>query len=180
MSEVLSEVSKPRQSPLSAPSPPHWRWMWQHPARVIAFGGGSGLSRQAPGTMGTLAIWPVFVLLQSVFNPLSPLIWGLILCVGFGLGVWACVRTGRELGVADHSGMVWDEMIAFSLVLLLLPQNLIWQALGFGLFRFFDIVKPPPIDYFDRVLKGGFGVMWDDIVAAFYALLVAALLVRLW
>lgn len=156
---------------------PDWRWVWQHPARLIAFGAGAGLARQAPGTIGTLAIWPVFAGLQNVFNPLT---WLLILLAGFVVGVWACARTGRELGVADHSGMVWDEMIAFSLVLLFLPQTLIWQALGFGLFRFFDIVKPPPIDYFDRMLKGGFGVMWDDIVAAFYALLVLALMLRLW
>lgn len=155
---------------------PHWHWLLQHPARLLAFGGGSGLSHQAPGTMGTLAVWPVYVLLQNV---LSPQIWAVVLLGAFVLGVWACERTGRELGVADHGGMVWDEMVAFCLVLLLLPQTLLWQSIGFGLFRFFDIVKPPPIGYFDRVLKGGFGVMWDDLVAAFYALLVAALLMRL-
>ena len=156
---------------------PTFRWLAQHPARMIAFGFGSGLPRRAPGTCGTLAVWPVFVLLQNVF---SPALWLVILTCGFGLGVLACERTGRDLGVPDHSGMVWDEMIAFCLVLLLIPHNLFWQLAGFGLFRFFDIVKPQPIRYFDRTLKGGFGVMWDDLLAAFYTLLTLALLVRLW
>ncbi len=94
--------------------------------------------------------------------------------------IWACGRTGRDLGVSDHGSMNWDEVVAFLLVLLLTPEGLGWQLSAFVLFRFFDVVKPPPIDYFDRTLKGGFGVMFDDLLAAFYALLAMAVARQLW
>ena len=97
---------------------------------------------------------------------------------GFLYGCWACDRVGRELHQPDHVGMVWDEMVAFWLVLWLTPAGWLPQAVAFVLFRAFDIVKPPPIKFFDARLKGGFGVMWDDIVAAGYALLIMALAVR--
>lgn len=93
----------------------------------------------------------------------------------FLLGIWACEETGRDLGVADHGGMVWDEVAAFWLVLLVLPGGWIEQAVAFALFRAFDIVKPPPIRHFDARLKSGFGVMFDDLLAAAYTLLVLAL-----
>ena len=92
----------------------------------------------------------------------------------FALGVWVCGRTGRALGVADHGGMVWDEIVAFLVVLFLAPPGAIWQISGFLLFRAFDILKPGPIRYFDRTLDGGLGVMFDDLVAAFFTLLVLA------
>lgn len=92
----------------------------------------------------------------------------------FVAGVWACGRTGRALGVPDHGGMVVDEIVAYLLVLYWLPRELPWQAAGFVLFRAFDIVKPPPIRQADRHVKGGFGVMLDDLIAAFYAVLVLA------
>lgn len=162
---------------IEKPSLINFEWLLQHPARLIAFGWGAGLSPYAPGTIGTLVAWPIFVLLQ---NSLSFSAWLIVLSVGFIIGIWACERTGQDIGIADYSGMVWDEMLAFCFVLLLLPDSLIWQAWGFFLFRFFDIFKPPPIDYFDRTLKGGLGVMWDDLVAAFYTLFVIALIKRLW
>ena len=84
--------------------------------------------------------------------------------------------TGRALGVADHGAMVWDEVVAFALVLVFTPDGWLWQAGAFLLFRLFDILKPPPIHYFDRRLKSGFGVMFDDLLAAFYTLLVLALI----
>ena len=88
----------------------------------------------------------------------------------------ACGATGRALGVADHGAMVWDEVVAFALVLVFTPDGWLWQAGAFLLFRLFDILKPPPIHYFDRRLKSGFGVMFDDLLAAFYTLLVLALI----
>jgi len=93
--------------------------------------------------------------------------------------VWACEITGRHLGIADHGGMVWDEVVAFLLVLAFVPQELAWQAAAFVAFRFFDIAKPPPIRHFERRYSGGFGVMFDDLLAAVYTLLLLALIRRL-
>jgi phosphatidylglycerophosphatase A len=95
--------------------------------------------------------------------------------VAFALGVWACDRTGRDLGVADHGGMVWDEVAAIWLVLALVPAGWVTQGVAFLLFRLFDITKPPPIRQFDARLKNGFGVMFDDLLAALYVLLLFAL-----
>ncbi len=151
---------------------PDFRFVARHPAHFIAFGFGSGLAPFAPGTAGTLLALPLYWIIKPYYTDFEFLI---LIAVSFVLGVWACGRTGHDLGVADHGGMVWDEIVAFWLVLLLLPNELLWQGIGFVLFRLFDIMKPPPIDYFDARLKGGFGVMFDDLVAAFYALLVIAL-----
>jgi phosphatidylglycerophosphatase A len=155
---------------------PNARFMLSHPAHVLAQGFGSGLSPIVPGTSGTLFAWLSFNILTSRWPELfTPLNWTIIIAVGFIVGVWACHQTGRDLGVADHGSMVWDEIIAFWLVLLLLmPAGFSTQFWAFLWFRFFDMVKPAPIAYFDRRLKGGFGVMWDDIVAAFYTLLLFA------
>lgn len=154
---------------------PTLSWVAARPARLIAFGFGSGLIRPASGTWGTLAAWLIWLLLP----PLSDLLMGALLLAAFGYGCWACGRAGRELGVHDHVGMVWDEMVAFWLVLWLTPASLLSQTLAFALFRFFDIVKPPPIKACDARLQGGLGVMFDDILAAVYALLVMALAVRI-
>ncbi|MFC3337748.1 phosphatidylglycerophosphatase A family protein [Paracandidimonas soli] len=154
---------------------PTLAWMWRSPWRILAFGFGSGLIRPAPGTWGTLFGW-------LLWQPLSLLPDVAVLCVllaGFVLGCAACQATGKELGRPDDSGMVWDEITAFWLVLWLVPGGILAQALAFAVFRMFDIIKPPPIRFFDRRLKNGFGVMWDDIVAAGYSLLVMAVLVRL-
>jgi phosphatidylglycerophosphatase A len=158
-------------------SKPDYRFMLSHPAHLVAQGFGSGLSPAIPGTAGTLLAWLSFALLSArwpeVFTPIN---WAIIAGIGFALGIWACSKTGRDLGVADHGSMVWDEIIAFWLVLLFLTPSGFWtQFWAFFWFRFFDMLKPAPIRYFDRHLKGGFGVMWDDIVAAFYTLLIFAL-----
>ena len=100
--------------------------------------------------------------------------WVLALVALFWIGVWATGRTGRALGVHDHGGMVFDETVAFLAVLFLTPRTLLWQAFAFLLFRLFDILKPPPIRYIDRRVKGGLGVMLDDLVAALFALLCLA------
>jgi phosphatidylglycerophosphatase A len=143
----------------------------RHPAHFIAFGGGAGLAPFAPGSFGTLLALPIFWLAGPRLEPVMYLA-GLALF--FALGVWACDVTGRALGRADDGGMVWDETTAFLLVLFFTPVYGYWQALAFFLFRFFDILKPPPIRYYERVLKGGWGVMVDDIAAAFYTVLVLA------
>ncbi len=149
--------------------------MLRSPARVLAFGFGSGLLRPAPGTWGTLFGWASYALLLQ-----SQPEWVRLCAAGlaFALGVWACGRAGRDLGVADHGGMVWDEVAAFWLVLTLVPAGFAAQLAGFLLFRLFDIFKPPPIRYFDRRWKSGFGVMFDDFLAAAYTLLVLAIWTR--
>jgi phosphatidylglycerophosphatase A len=147
------------------------RFVYAHPAHFIAFAGGVGLAPFAPGTFGTLIAFPLFSLLSGYAAQ-----WMQIfdLIIFFIVGAWACGITGRSLGVADHGGMVWDETVAFALVLFFTPAGWLWQWAAFGLFRFFDIVKPAPIRYFDRKLKSGFGVMFDDLLAAGYTLLVLA------
>ena len=160
----------------SRPSP-SIGFMLSHPWHVLAQGFGSGLSPIMPGTAGTLFAWFAYVELTSLWPEIfTPTIWGVLIVAGFALGVVACGKTGTALGVADHGSLVWDEVIAFWLVLLFLtPTGWQMQTCGFVLFRFFDMVKPQPIRYFDQHVKGGFGVMWDDIVAAFYTLLTVAL-----
>jgi len=150
---------------------PNWEFVTRRPAHFIAFGGGAGLSRAAPGTMGTIAALPIFGLMSQYLGLSS-----FLLCIGFFflIGIWACSVTGKALGSHDHGGMVWDEIVAFLLVLLFTPNNLIWQAFAFLLFRLFDIFKPQPIRYYDRKLRGGFGVMFDDLLAAAYTLLCLA------
>ena len=156
---------------------PNARFMLSHPAHILSQGFGSGLAPWMPGACGTLYAWLSYALLTARWPDLfTPITWLVIIGTGFILGVWACGRTGRDLGIADHGSMVWDEIIAFWLVLLLLtPASGATQFWAFAWFRLFDMVKPPPIAYFDRTFKGGFGVMWDDIVAAFYTLLTFAL-----
>jgi len=98
----------------------------------------------------------------------------LLVCILFGVGVWACDIAGRTIGIRDHNGMVWDETVAFLLVLFLAPATLYWQGAAFLLFRLFDILKPQPIRYYERRFRNGFGVMLDDLVAAFFTLIVLA------
>jgi phosphatidylglycerophosphatase A len=146
--------------------------MLARPAHLLALGFGSGLSPWAPGTVGTLWAWLVYMVLEPVLGPAQ---WAAILPLALLAGIAACGSTARDLGVADHGGIVWDEIVAFWLVLVMVPAGVAWQLAAFGLFRFFDIVKPPPIRYCDRNVKGGFGVMLDDLLAAGYTLLVLSL-----
>ncbi|UJP05879.1 MAG: phosphatidylglycerophosphatase A [Nitrosomonas sp.] len=142
-----------------------------HPAYFIAFSGGVGLSPKAPGTVGTLVAFPLFWVLDNYLTSLEFL---LLIDILFIVGIWACGLSGKALGEPDHGGMVWDETVAFLLVLYFTPNHWMWQLIAFVLFRFFDIIKPQPIRYFDNRLKGGFGVMFDDILAAFFTLLCLA------
>lgn len=154
---------------------PTFNFLLSHPAHLIALGFGSGLSPRAPGTMGSLLAWLIYPFIKS---PVSDTVFVVFLAVFFVLGVIVCERTGKSLGVSDHGAIVWDEMVAVWLVLLFTPATLAWQAVAVVLFRFFDIVKPQPIRWADSQLKGGFGVMFDDILAAGYAILALAVLVH--
>lgn len=151
---------------------PSVRFLFAHPAHMLACGFGSGLSAFAPGTAGTLFAWASYYLIRPAF---SPLVFALFLTAAFLVGIAACHRTGRDLGVADHGSIVWDEIVPFWAVLFLAPAGLLWHAAAFFVFRFFDIVKPPPANWIDARVKNGFGVMSDDAIAAAYT--VAALLI---
>ena len=168
------------------PSRPTTRWMFSHPAHVLAQGMGSGLSRFAPGTSGTLWAWAAFLALQPWLGDIG---WAIVILVGTLVGCWASTVTARHLGVLDPSSVVIDEIIAFWLVLwLVTPAGLLAQAVAFGLFRFFDAVKPGPVGWADALFhdvdptsdhhawtKAGWGIMLDDLVAAGCTLLVIAL-----
>ena len=164
--------------------------MLKHPAHCIALGFGSGLSRLAPGTAGTLWAWLVFLLMQ---NWLGSAVIGWVILASLPLGWWACTVTARHMRVTDPGSIVWDEVVAFWLVLwLVTPAGLWMQLWAFVLFRFFDAAKPGPVGWADKVFKptgdeaeaarwrrAGLGIMFDDLVAAFCALVVIAL-IRNW
>lgn len=160
-------------------------FMLAHPAHWVALGFGSGLSRLAPGTMGTLWSWLAFWVLAPWMNDAR---WGVLLAVGMVLGWWACTVAARNLGVLDPSNVVWDEVLAFWWVLWwVMPTGFWGQLAAFALFRFFDAVKPGPVGWADRLFhrvnpltdprawhKAGIGIMLDDLVAAACTLLVIA------
>ncbi|WP_310610323.1 phosphatidylglycerophosphatase A [Limnohabitans sp.] len=153
-------------------------FLLSHPAHFIALGAGSGLSRLAPGTAGTLWAWAVFLLLQLWLTPLQM---GVLIAASTLLGWWACTVTAQHMGVADPGAIVWDEVIAFWLVLWLVTPTTFWGQLGaFVLFRYFDAAKPGPVRWADSLFKGfgwrgGWGIIFDDLVAAFCTLLVIAI-----
>jgi len=157
---------------------PTLRFMLSHPAHLVALGFGSGLPRLAPGTFGTLWAWAAY---QALAAWLSPLAIGLVIAASLPLGWWACTVTARNLRVLDPGHIVWDEVVAFWLVLwLLMPAGFWGQLAAFALFRFFDAAKPGPVGWADQLFhgfgwRGGFGIMLDDLVAAFCTLLVLAL-----
>ena len=141
--------------------------VWRNPVHFIAFGFGSGAAPVAPGTFGTLAAIPVYLLIA----PLS--LWGYlaIVVVMTILGIWLCDVTSKDMGVHDHSGIVWDEIVGYLITMVAAPQGWLWVVIGFFLFRFFDILKPWPISWIDKHVKGGWGIMLDDILAGVFALL---------
>jgi phosphatidylglycerophosphatase A len=176
MSEPASESTL---EPSAAPEHrPGLAFLLAHPAHVIALGFGSGLARSAPGTVGTLWAWAAFALLQSHMNDLR---WAALIGVGTLVGWWACTVTAQHMRVADSGHIVWDEVVAFWLVLWLVsPTGLPGQMAAFAVFRFFDAVKFGPMAWADRAFKGfgprgGFGILLDDFAAAGCTLLVVAL-----
>ena len=163
---------------MAGPTPrPGAAFMLRHPAHWIAFGFGSGLSPRAPGTVGTLWGWVSFLVLSRWIDPT---LWGWLIAGSLLGGWWACTLTARHLGIADPGTIVWDEIVAFWIVLwLLLPAGFWAQLAAFALFRFFDAVKPGPVGWADGLYhgfgwKGGFGILFDDLVAALCTLLVIA------
>jgi len=166
------DAGAPGAAPGPGPVRPSAAFMRRRLSRLLAFGFGAGLSPVAPGTVGTLWAWAAWLVMQ-LWLPESVLL--MMLPFAFLAGVWACGRTAQDMGVADHGAMVWDEVVAFWMVLAMAPAGFGAQFAAFVLFRFFDIVKPPPIRHFDATVPGGFGVMFDDLLAAFYTLLVLAL-----
>jgi phosphatidylglycerophosphatase A len=147
-------------------------FMRSHPAHLLSLGFGTGLSRFVPGTVGTLFGWVSFVVLNPYLTSAG---WIALIVAGFFVGIWATGFTASRLGAADPGAVNWDEIVAFWLVMLFVTPATFSQQLGaFVLFRLFDMLKPPPIRWFDQRFKGGFGIMIDDIVAAFITLLVIA------
>lgn len=149
------------------------RFVWSHPSHMIATFFGAGLPRQAPGTYGTVAGALAFIVLSPTLSTLQLVMATLVL---FLLGIWSSDRVARDLGVDDHKGVVVDEVVGIWLVYTFLPPGTLWWIAGFVAFRFFDIVKLPPVDILDEKLKNGLGVMLDDVVAAFYAWVLVSLL----
>jgi phosphatidylglycerophosphatase A len=168
---------------LTAPEPqpprrPTVGFLFSHPAHLLALGFGSGLAPRAPGTCGTLWAWIAFLVLQQWLAPAQI---GELIALSLPIGWWACTVTARDLHMMDPGAIVWDEIVCFWLVLwLLMPAAWPVQFAAFLLFRFFDAVKPGPVAWADRRFKGygwrgGFGILADDLVAAFCTLFVLAL-----
>jgi len=150
---------------MSKPPKPQYR----NPIHMLAFGLGSGLSPKAPGTFGTIAALPLY---WWGLAELSAFWFLLVILATFVLGTYVADKTSRDLGVHDHGGIVIDEWVGMWITLFMVPKSLFWMLLAFALFRFFDIIKPWPIKWLDRHVKGGFGIMIDDVLAGVMAWLV--------
>nr|WP_240648341.1 phosphatidylglycerophosphatase A [Pararobbsia silviterrae] len=152
---------------------PDAAFMRSHPAHLLSLGFGTGLSRFVPGTVGTLFGWVSFLVLNPYLTSAG---WLALIVLGFIVGIGATGYTARAMGVADPNAINWDEIVAFWLVMLFVtPATFGGQLFAFIVFRLFDMIKPPPIRWFDRTFKGGLGIMIDDLVAALMTLFVIAL-----
>ncbi len=141
--------------------------LWHHPIHLLAFGFGSGLAPVAPGTFGTLMACLLYLLLAKL-----PVAHYLIIVVIIAVvGIYICGKTAKNMGVHDHGSIVWDEFVGLWITLIAAPTGWYWIVVGFVLFRFFDIIKPWPIRWLDQQVKGGIGIMVDDIVAGVMAFL---------
>jgi len=148
--------------------------LFAHPANFFALGGGLGLAPKAPGTFGTLLAIPLLFLM-----PQNLVAYVVVIVVLFAFGVWCCHVCARELGVHDHPGIVWDEVVGYLITMIMLPRSALWVLAGFVVFRFFDILKPWPISWVDRQVHGGLGIMLDDVLAALFAVMVLQIAFRL-
>ncbi|RTE67266.1 phosphatidylglycerophosphatase A [Amphritea opalescens] len=140
--------------------------VWRNPIHFLAFGLGSGASPWAPGTAGTIAAIPLFLLIQ----PLSLFWYAVVLLVTFVVGIYLCGKTSEDMGVHDHGGIVWDEFVGYWITMFAAPAGWQWMLVGFVLFRIFDILKPWPISWADKKVAGGLGIMLDDVLAGLVAL----------
>ncbi len=171
-------LSQDAQYSAVPPRRPDARFLFSHPAHCLALGFGAGLSPIAPGTAGTLWSWVAFLVLQPWLSDTG---WAVLIAASLLLGCWACSVTARNLGVQDPAGIVWDEVVAFWIILwLLMPAGFWAQLAAFVLFRYFDAAKPGPVGWADRSFKGfgargAFGILFDDLVAAGCSLMVLAL-----
>ena len=145
-----------------------------NPANFFALGGGLGLAPKAPGTFGTLLGIPLlFLMPQSIAAFLA------VVIVLFAFGVWGCHQCADDLGVHDHPGIVWDEVVGYLLAMVAMPRTALWVVAGFIVFRIFDILKPWPIGWVDKRIHGGLGIMLDDILAAVFSAIVLQIAVRI-
>lgn len=145
--------------------------LFSHPVNFLSLGFGSGLSPVAPGTAGTLVAVPFYYLLQD----LSLTAYLVVTLVVTLVGIWFCDVTAKDLGVHDHSGIVWDEIAGYLITMTAAPAGWEWVIVGFLAFRFFDVLKPWPISWLDRQIHGGLGIMLDDVVAGLMSLIVVQL-----
>jgi phosphatidylglycerophosphatase A len=153
-------------SKATQPSTTCLKRVWSDPVHWLAFAGGAGCVPRAPGTAGTLVAIPLYLVAVQL-----PLIYFIgLTAVMFIVGVGICDRCSRDLGVHDHPGIVWDEVVGYFVTMLAAPTGWLWWLLGFALFRLFDIWKPWPIRQLDARVSGGFGIMLDDVVAGLFAL----------
>lgn len=145
-----------------------------HPVDLLALGFGSGLLPKAPGTAGTVVAIPIYLMAQTLAWP----VYLALTAALFVAGIAICAHTATRLGVHDHPGIVWDEIVGYLVTMTLAPSGWLWIAIGFVLFRIFDVLKPWPIRWIDRHVHGGFGIMLDDLLAGLCAAGVLQLLVH--
>lgn len=139
--------------------------VWLKPKNFVAMGFGSGLSPIMPGTCGTL----VGVIIYQIMVELNLWLYAFMLVLMFLFGIWLCNEAANEIGEHDHPSIVWDEIVGYLITMFAVPKGWLWVILGFIYFRVFDILKPWPIKMLDQKVKGGFGIMLDDLAAAIYA-----------
>ena len=139
--------------------------VWKNPIQLLAVGLGSGLAPVAPGTFGTAAAIPLYLIIAEQPTWLYCVIVFSLFVVGIGI----CGQTSRSWGVHDHQAIVWDEVVGYLITMVTAPSGWVWVVLGFLVFRFFDIVKPWPVSWADKHISGGLGIMLDDGIAAVYS-----------
>ena len=162
----------PQEDELAPPSSPE---LLRHPAQLLAFGFGSGLAPKAPGTFGTLAAIPLYLLIAD-----WPILqYTVFIVLASALGVWVCDVASRQLRVHDHPGIVWDEFVGYWITMWAVPSGWPWVVAGFVVFRVFDIIKPWPVSVLDKEVGGGLGIMVDDMLAGALACLTLHLAVYL-
>lgn len=140
----------------------------KNPVHMLAYGFGAGLSPFAPGTCGSFIVLPVYYLLM----PLNIYYYCALTAIVCIAGIWICHKTSKDLGIHDPGGIVWDEVAGMFITLTAVPADWLWLIVAFFVFRFFDVIKPWPINWLDKNVKGGLGIMVDDIVAGLFSLLV--------
>ena len=151
------------------------REIFSNPVHLLAYGFGAGLSPKAPGTAGTVVAIPIYLMLAYTGTGA----YWLFLAAALAAGVLICGYTAKRIGVDDPKGVVWDEIVGYLITMLGLPLGVVWLIGGFLLFRLFDIWKPWPIRWIDRHVKGGLGIMLDDVIAAIFSCLILNLIIYL-